>query len=182
MIGRAAYLALGFGLVGQAAGAQAPLDMAAANMQLAMQICLQNYGTPDQMVPSFKQAGFTERVEDFGGGNIIHWMSDPAQTTLVNVQPGTERSFCAVSTELFGVTAAIPYTKQVLGNIYQGEVFEGGLEGGAIVRPGTPAANNQPCSGYSFIAPRRPVQIDIGNAGQDPLCIEDGTVQIMMRM
>lgn len=163
------------------AAAQTLLETAAANMQLAMQICLQNYGTPDQMVPAFKQAGFSEAIEDFGDGEVIHWMSDPSNTTLVNVQPRPGQSFCAVSTELFGVTAALPYTRQVLGNIFSGEVFFESPEA-QVIQPGDPQAANQPCTGYHFFAPQRLVWIQLGNAGQDPVCIEDGSVQIMMQM
>lgn len=163
------------------AAAQTAVEVAAANAQLAMQLCLQNYADPDQMVPAFTAAGFSATVEDFGNGNIIHWMADPAGTITVNVQPGEGSSFCAVSTETFGVTAAIPYTGQVLDNIFGGEVYFSSPEA-QVIQPGDAAAANTACTGYHFFAPRRAVWVQIGNAGQDPVCVEDGTAQIMMRM
>ena len=168
-------------LLATPAAAQTALEATAQNIQLAMTLCLQNAGSVEATVGAFKSAGFSEAKEDFGDGNIIYWMSDPAQLTVTNIQPRPGAGFCAVSTEQFGVSQALPFVGDVLKNIYAGEIFAESPEA-QVIRPGAPAASNQPCSGYHFFAPQRLVWVQIGNAGQDPLCIDDGTTQIIMEM
>lgn len=174
---RAVLLSL---LVAPPALAQDGRATAALYTQRALEFCIRNYGTPDAMIPTFKQAGFSETVEDYGGDKI-YWMSAPGNivNVLVDARPG--QSFCAISTEKFGVTDATPFVGKLLGHIFTGDIYFESPEG-QVIKPGDPQADQTSCTGYHFFAPQRLIWVQLGATGNDPLCIENGTTQIIVSM
>lgn len=167
-------------LVTTPALAQDVRSTAAFYAQRAMEFCIRNYGTPDAMIPEFKTAGFTETIEDYGGEKL-HWMAAPDNIVNVLVQAKPGESYCAISTEVFGVTDALPFVGEVLKLVFSGDIFFESPEG-QVILPGTPQGNQTSCSGYHFFAPQRLVWVEVATVGNDPVCIENGTAQIMVRM
>lgn len=153
---------------------------AAFYTQRALEFCIRNYGTPEAMIPAFKSAGYSETIEDFGGEKI-HWMAAPGNIVNVLVQARPGESYCAISTEAFGVTDALPFVGQVLDLIFSGDIFYQSPEG-QVIQPGSPLANQTSCTGYHFFAPQRLIWVQLASVGNDPVCIENGTAQIMVRM
>ncbi|MEM7007389.1 MAG: hypothetical protein AAF922_02740 [Pseudomonadota bacterium] len=167
-------------LIATPALAQDARTNAAFYAQRAMEFCIRNYGTPEAMIPAFKEAGFSETIEDFAGEKL-HWMAAPRNIVNVLVQASPGESYCAISTEKFGVTVATPFVGKVLGHIFTGDIYFQSPEG-KVIRPGSPQASQTSCTGYHFFAPQRLIWVQLASVGNDPLCIENGTTQIMVRM
>lgn len=161
--------------------AQSAKEAAQQNVAIAMQVCIQNYHDPQTMLNVFQQAGFTYSPEDFGGGNILHWFADPAATMSTAIVISNGALECRISSDLISVPEAIPLAGQTIPKFFSGEIFAESPEGETI-QPGHPQASGRSCSGYHFFAPQRLIWVQIGNAGQDPVCIDDGSSQIMMMM
>jgi len=164
------------------AAAQTLDEAVRGNATLALSLCLST--VPDQATlnAAFTAAGFVYAPEDFGGGEVIHWFQAPADTVTVMVRGEGRDGFCAVTTPHMGVTAAVPFAGEALEALYPGMFTYGEMEN---TPPRTPQdADNGwgECTGYIGWAGQRPIVVKIGNAGQDPNCIEDGTSQIMVTM
>lgn len=179
-------IALAAGLIAQTSGsskAQSMEEAARANVMAGVQICLMNIGTIDQLHPTFLAAGFKHETEDFGGGpdDILHWYHAPAQTASVAVAYVRSATECRVTTGHMGVIEGLPFTAAVLGQMMPGQFRRGGPDG-QNVAPDSPEAANRSCSGYMGDLSGRNVWVEVGTAGQDPVCVEDGTLQIMIHM
>jgi hypothetical protein len=161
--------------------AQTPQEAAAINMQLAIQLCVENYRTPQKMRPAFEAAGFEYQPERFSAEEVVHWYVAPADTMVAQVDPGPGRSFCAISSNLMSVGSASAFARAVFERWFAGAIQIGSPQG-EFIAPGTPQAANRACTGFHVFAPQRLIWVQIGNAGQDPLCIEDGTAQIIIQM
>ncbi|SEA82580.1 hypothetical protein [Rubrimonas cliftonensis] len=172
-------LIIALGLLAGPAAAQTAREAAEANIGVAMQLCVTNYLTPERMLPAFHAAGFDYRPEDWGGGEVHHWFAVPGGDVSAMVSP--EERFCAISSQTIGVGEALPLARAALGRLFTGQIAEGTPEGRNI-RPSDPEGRNAECSGYHFLAPQRLIAVSVGNAGNDPLCVEDGTSQIILRM
>lgn len=153
-----------------------------ANMSLALSLCLSTVPDQTTMNAAFSAAGFSLSPEDFGDGNVAHWFHAPANTVTVLVVGRGQEGFCAVSTQHMGIPAAVTFAGEALDALYPGVFTYGDMEGGTPVLPGTPGAANRACTGFVGWNGQRPIVVSLGNAGQDPVCIEDGTVQIMVQM
>ncbi|MCB2095177.1 MAG: hypothetical protein KDE11_12285 [Rhodobacteraceae bacterium] len=166
-----------------AARAQSLPVRAAAEVRFAMRNCLQNHLTPQRIFAGFTQHGFFYSKEDFGGGpeDVLHRFTRPDRLIDIAmvVTPGLTE--CRISTRYMDVPLALKFTRAVLRGILDEEISEGSPEGDNVT-PWHPLAGARACSGYSFALPPRQASVTIGNAGQDPRCISDGTAQIMMRM
>lgn len=176
--------ALALACLGSPAFSQTLAEAAKINMQLAIKLCIDNYRTPDQMRPAFAAAGFEYKPEFMGGeaGDAIHWYHAPADTMTAIVAPGPGKSYCSVMTRTMGVTEAISFAGIALETLYAGRFSYGEAEGGAPVTPVPQGQFRGECTGYIALLPQRFVSVKIGNEGQDPGCIEDGTSQIMINM
>lgn len=168
---------------GGAAAAVTPLEAAAANVQLAMDVCIRNYNTPDQLHDKFVQAGFAHKPEDFGG-EIAHWYETPGNTALVTFyrnqrSGGTE---CQISTNHMDVTQMLPFAKAVMAQNFPGIAVLDGAPEGQNVLPGTPAAQQGACSGFHFLVPRMMIWVELTRAGNDGTCISDGSSALRVVM
>ncbi|MFZ1728424.1 MAG: hypothetical protein WBO29_18190 [Albidovulum sp.] len=165
------------------AAAQSLPVKAAAEARFAMQNCLDNHLTPYKIFAGFTLHGFYYSKEDLGGGpqDVLHRFTRPDRLIDIAVIVEPDQTECRISSHHMDVELALKFTRAVLRSIFDGEVAEGGPEG-QNVTPWHPLAADTACSGYSFALPQRQAWIKIGNAGQDPRCISDGTSQIMMRM
>ena len=153
-------------------------------MQLAIKLCIDHYRVPELMRQAFVDAGFAYKPEIMGGdpNDAIHWYHAPADTMMAIVAPKEGQSYCSVMTRTMGVTEAISFAGTALQTLYPGQFSYGEVEN---IPPVTPVPQGQvrgECTGYHAFLPRRLVTVKIGNEGQDPGCIEDGTSQIMINM
>lgn len=146
-----------------------------------MQICLRNYHDPDGALQGFRTAGYSYTLEDLGGGDVLHWFTSSDQVATAMVVPGEGESLCAVSASEMGVGEALPYARTVLEETFAADVGVGSPEGENIL-PGSARAGSEPCSGFHVFVPRRLIWVQVGIEGQDPVCVENGTSQIIMRM
>lgn len=152
-----------------------------SSVREAMQICLRNYDEPAAILSGFRAASYSYEPEDFGGGEVLHWFTSPDGVATVMLVPAEGDSACAVSTKAMGVGEALPFARAVMEETLNAEVDAGSPEGENIV-PGHARAGSASCSGYSVLVPRRLIWVQVGMAGQDPVCVENGTSQIIMRM
>lgn len=181
---RAAILALCASLGASQAHAVTPLEAAAANVQLGLQLCISNGRVPSAAVAAFQAAGYAYEVEDFGGGpaDVIHWFNAPGNTAVIAVLGDVGRPECRVSSDHFGVTQAVPFVGQVLEQLYPGLFQPGNMENTPAIVPGGPNPDYRNCTGFVGWNGQRPIVVEIGNAGQDPACVEDGTMQVVVQL
>lgn len=169
--------------VPSAAAAMTEAEAARINMQLAMTLCIRNYHDPAAIRPAFEAAGFRYQPEVYSPQEVLHWYAAPADTALALVIPGEGHSGCMISTTHMTVSDALPFAGQVLDQLVNAPISAGEVENVNVnIIPGHPEAWRRACSGYSVIVPRRMIVVRVGNAGQDPRCIDDGTAQIMISM
>ena len=165
-----------------ASPAQTVLERAAYNAQVAMTICLNNYLSPQMIHPAFTAAGFRHEREQYGDEAPLEYFVAPDQTATATVSVGEFGSVsCAVSSDHFAVSQALPFARAVAEQALRKQLSVGSPEKDNIV-PGHPQARGTPCSGFSVLVPRAMIWIEVGTAGQDPVCVDNGTAQIMMHM
>ncbi len=177
----AVMLLAGFGIP---ADAQTPSEAAAINARLAIELCVRNYRTIDEIRPAFDAAGFTYTPEDFGGGpqNILHWYAAPADTVNVAVLfSGPDQAECRVTTDHMDVNQALPFARAVIETMFAGQIQDGSPEGQNVL-PGSPEAEQDICSGFHIFAPRKLMWVQIARAGNDGTCRSDGTASINIKM
>lgn len=164
-----------------AAPAQSFDEAVRANLALGIEICLG--GPPDvqSMRNAFASAGFAYEPEDYGGGDILHWYAAPAGTANVAVVGAWGDAECRVGSAHMGVTEAVAFTGQVLEKRFPGVFSYGNMENRPPVTVETMGDRWEFCTGYIGWAGQRPITVDVGNQGQDPACIADGTSQIVIR-
>ncbi len=179
MFGRA-FSTLAAALIAAPVAGQTVAEAAAANVQLAITLCIQNSHDGPQMLQAFNAAGFAYTPEDFGGGHVLHWYGAPEGTavTAIVIDPG--RVTCRIDTPHFGVSQAIPFARAVFQTLYNGPIWDGSPEGARIL-PGTPAGAQDMCSGFHIIEPQF-IWFQFGTGGQDPVCVDNGTSQISSGM
>ena len=177
---RPALLSLAL-LIAPQAHALTPVEAAAQNMQLAMTICFQSYQDHDSIHGKLLNAGFVHEPETWSAGEVFNWYIAPARTATVLVLGQNGETECRVTTDLFGVAEALPFARAVIDQLYTDEIVDGSPEGQNI-RPGSPEAQDEFCSGFHLYAPRRLIWIALARAGNDGTCISDGTASILMRM
>lgn len=152
-----------------------------SSVRQAMQICLHNYGYPQGLLAVFRTAGYSYEPEDFGGGNVLHWFTSPDGVATVMVAPGDAASVCTVSTDAMGVGRALTFARAALEETANAGVNVGSPERENIL-PGSARAASEACSGYNVRLPGRLIWVQVGVRGQDPVCVENGTSQIIIRM
>ncbi|MGI3169171.1 hypothetical protein ACRARG_08475 [Pseudooceanicola sp. C21-150M6] len=165
------------------AAAQSPRDAALANSRIALHVCLDLYSDADSRVAALSAAGFSYTTHARPGDpRAYHKFSDPAGIVSIMTYGTDGDDFCAISSDVLNVTEAVQFVEQTTSELFPGMFTYGQMQGGAAITPTHPQAANFPCTGYSAFFPRRAIDISIGIAGQDPICVMDGTSQIMVRM
>lgn len=178
---RAATLSMALLMAPQVTNALTPVEAAAQNMQLAMTICFQSYQDHDSIHGKLVTAGFVHEPETWSDGEVFNWYVAPARTAMVLVLGQNGETECRVTTDQFGVEQALPFARAVIDQLYTGDIVDGSPEGQNI-RPGSPEAQDDACSGFHLYAPRRLIWVVLYRAGNDGTCISDGTASIVMRM
>lgn len=156
------------------------LEAAALNMQRAMTLCLHNYHGPVSLVPKLEAAGFTLSPEVFSETEVLMWFNTPGETAFGFLVPEQSASTCAIMSNHMSVPQALRFAGAVLAQVF-GHLVTPKSPDNINVTPGHPQASNQSCSGYSVLVPRSTIWVQVGNGGQDPVCIDDGTTQILIR-
>lgn len=136
------------------------------NMQLAAELCLKNYRTPDAMADAFAAAGFTLAPGMDAGSYEV---SAPEMWGIVS--PGQGESYCNIQSQ------AVPLsTAQAIGTALGDRLFPG------MASQGSPEGGHGPCDGISILAPQRMIWISYSQAGNSGECIDDGTSAIVLQM
>lgn len=163
------------------AGAQSFDAAVRANVALAIELCLRNMPLVDEARAAFAEAGFTHTIEDFGGGEVIHWYAAPADTANVAIVPGGPATECRVTTGHMGVTEAVAFAGAVAQDRFPAMNYAyGTMENTPAITAQNMGDRWQPCTGWIGWNGQQPSYISIANAGNDPACIEDGTSQIVI--
>lgn len=160
---------------------EAEVEAAATNATLAMKLCLENYRTPDALLQAFRQAGFAHAPEDLGGGAVLHWFTTPTENVRTAVVADAGAVECRIGTGLWGVEAMQTFATDVFGAITQGVEIQAGGPEGQTVLPGSPEAQQGPCSGFHVMLPQSMLWVQIERQGNDGTCISDGTSVMRMR-
>lgn len=152
----------------------------AAFLSEAMTLCIQNYRDPNALVQELDARGYSYTPEQMGPDETIHWFTPPQGADLGSVMITYEdfSLFCAIGTDRMGVTEMVPFTGEFLEQSFPGLFSFGTHENRPVVTPGSSA--NDACTGYAALLPQSATEISIGGNGQDPVCVENGTGQIMM--
>ncbi|MEM8582344.1 MAG: hypothetical protein AAGA38_14430 [Pseudomonadota bacterium] len=172
MIGRMLLSALFCATLATAALAQSPVAQAGAQVQFALSQCLQNYRQPEALHDIFTQAGMTHSIEDFGGGEVIHWYAGAGNSAYVAVigLGGVGSPECRITTDHINVTAMLPFARSVSGRVMSGvTIADTGPEGQVIV-PDGPGSDGELCSGFHMLVPRSLIWVQVGNPGNDTSC------------
>jgi hypothetical protein len=153
---------------------------ASDEFETALMTCMEAIQVPEFLRVVFSEIGWTEVVEDFGGGadDIIYWQISPSEAVSVNVQP--LRPLCTPTTQAVGVTEAVERAGEVAFALFGASVGIGEASGRNVL-PNSDGADMAECSGYHVATPAGVLKITAGNAGQDPVCIDDGTSQVLIR-
>lgn len=168
-------------LAGQEAAAQSAEEAAAQNIQLAITLCVRNGHDLGALRAAFAGSGHSHTPEDFGGGVVLHHYGTPDATVTTTVTQEQGVNACRIATDLYGVSQMIPFSRAVLDQLYEGPIWDESPEG-ATITPGSPQAAGSPCSGFHILPGRTVIWFTFGNAGQDPVCVDNGTAQIMISL
>jgi hypothetical protein len=145
----------------------------------AMTLCIQNYRDPNVLVQALDARGYSYAPEQLDEETVIHWFTTP-QPDMGTVMITYENFslHCAIGTDDMGVTQMIPLVGTILETTFPGLFTPGTHEGGPVITPGNTA--NAPCTGYAALLPQSATEVRIGMRGQDPVCVENGTAQVMI--
>lgn len=161
------------------ATAQTVEEAAAINVQLSIELCLRQGSDVATLRSAFAGAGFTPSTEDFGNGEVLYSYAAPDGHVITTLAPRPGSAECRISTDLYGVSQMIPFSRSVAAQIFRGEIYDQSPEAEVVV-PGSAAGANRSCTGFHFFAPQRVIWFKFGVAGQDPVCVDNGTAQIMI--
>ncbi|EAQ04390.1 hypothetical protein OB2597_09609 [Pseudooceanicola batsensis HTCC2597] len=145
----------------------------------AMTLCIQNDRDPNVLVQELDARGYSYTPERMDEETVIHWFAAP-QPDLGTVMITYENFslHCAIGTDMIGVTEAIPLAGTILEEAFPGLFVAGSHENGPVITPGNAAGDS--CTGYAAFLPQSATEVTIGMRGQDPVCVENGTAQVMI--
>lgn len=172
------------GLAGPVA-AQSPVAQAGAQVQFALTRCLENYHQPEALHAIFTGAGLAHTVEDFGGGEIIHWYDAADQSVSVGVigLGGQNSPECRISTDHITVTAMLPFARSVAGRVMSGVTIADTSPEGQVIVPDGPGSDGNYCSGFHMLVPRSVIWVQVGNPGNETYCrssLEGAVIRVLL--
>ncbi|WP_425091389.1 hypothetical protein [Tropicimonas sp. S265A] len=167
------------------AAAQSPVAQAGAHVQFALTECLRNYRTPEQLHDIFTQAGMGHSIEDFGGGEIIHWYDAPDQTAFVAVVGlgGANGPECRITTNHISVTAMLPFARSVAARVMSGVTIADTSPEGQVILPDGPGSDGEFCTGFHMLVPRSMIWVQVGNPGNEAYCrssLEGAIIRVLL--
>ncbi|WP_375174508.1 hypothetical protein [Pseudooceanicola sp.] len=167
------------GQLGLVSGVSAQSGEVADFVTEAMTLCIQNYRDPNVLVQELDARSYSYTPEQMDEETTIHWFTAP-QPDLGSVMITYENFslHCAIGTDRMGVTEMIPLVGTILETTFPGLFTPGAHEGGPVITPNTAA--NDSCTGYAAFLPQSATEVTIGMRGQDPVCVENGTAQVML--
>lgn len=157
-------------------------DAVRANLALGIELCVRGVPDATTLKSSLGSAGYVPTVERFGNTETLHHFAAPANTAVVTVFEGQLPADCRISSSHMGVAEAVAFTGEVLEARFPGVFTYGNMENTPPVTVETLGTRWEMCTGYIGWAGQRPIYVTLGNAGQDPACIADGTTQILISM
>jgi len=156
------------------AHAQSFEEAVGANMAVGLQLCLSGGNDMAAWANSFRQAGFSERVERSGSNSdTTHYFTAPADTVTVELYYGEMPEHCIVASAHLGVTGASAVVDQVVPALYPGFVRR--VETGPVS-----TTTGQPATCVRYEDPSNPIGLVIGAAPGDGAnsCVENGTSRL----
>lgn len=147
--------------------AQSAPEAAAQNMQLAAELCLRNYRTPQDLAGAFSNAGFTLAQSTLDAG--------VTDFTAPGINGAFKTGYCFAQSAMVPLAMAEAIGRAVADRLFPGLVQDGAPEHVA----GTPL---KPCEGLQVFAPQRLIAISYAAAGNSGECIADGTSSIIIQM
>ncbi|MFK7870541.1 MAG: hypothetical protein AB8B58_15040 [Roseobacter sp.] len=147
--------------------AQTAAEAAAQNMQLAAELCLRNYRTPQTLGQAFSSAGFT-----LGPSALAAGVTD---FTAPGITGAFQTGYCYTQSDMVPLPMAEAIGRAVADRLFPGLVHDGAPEHVA----GTPL---KPCEGLQVFAPQNLIAISYAAAGNSGECISDGTSSIIIQM
>ncbi|MEM7075544.1 MAG: hypothetical protein AAGA28_09515 [Pseudomonadota bacterium] len=176
----AALAAATFLLAGQPVLAD---DATRNKFEEAYTLCLGEYGDASDIGPALVAAGFEHQPEQIDDTETLHWYVTPGEadvTVLLRTTP-LER-FCAISSETIGLADALQKAQDLTKQSYPDAMTLPGDMEGKNIQIGSPEGQNDSCSGFWAVLGDKVLWVSAGMAGQDPVCIDNGTSQIMVVM
>jgi hypothetical protein len=144
--------------------AQSFEDAVAANVTLALQLCLAP-GGPAATVAAFQRAGFAYSTRGTPGFETWHVFAAPAGTARAEVYEGQTAPSCEVFTDHIAPAAAAPFVGQVLNQVAPGRF-----------RQDPPSGYG--CASFSDNAPAIPFVVAVGAADDSQGCPAAGPTRI----
>ncbi|MBC56255.1 MAG: hypothetical protein CL814_04905 [Confluentimicrobium sp.] len=167
-------LFLGMVFAAASVAAQSHEEAARANVAIAVELCSASYPSSEAWLGAFRAAGFAERVENLGNGDLNHHFTAPADTASAVIYLGQMAPDCTVTTRYMGVTE----TSQMIGAMLEqrspGKYLRSDLPGSTAA----PADQSPVCAVFTERGVELPELIAISSARGDNICIEDGTSRI----
>ncbi len=183
----AATLFAASALAGAPADAQTTAEAAALNIQLAITLCVQNGHDEGALLGAFQTAGYTHlgTGETFDATRNVainrNTFGTPDQTVSTDVTAQGLSLYCSITTDVFSVSQMIPFARAVFDQLYSGPIADESPEA-VVIAPGSPAAASAPCTGFHALPGRSVIWFQFGVAGNDPVCVDNGTAQIMISL
>ena len=176
---RSSLFLLFLGLIGSAAHA----DTSQAKFEEAYTICTAAYADAAEIGPSLVAAGFEHQPEKIDDTETLHWYVTPAGTDVTVLLRTTPlERFCAISSEEIPLQEAMQKSWALTTTLFPGASPIQGDLGGKNILIGSAEGQNESCSGFWVVLGDDILWVSGGIAGQDPVCIDNGTSQIMVVM
>ncbi|QFT91498.1 hypothetical protein FIU86_01475 [Roseovarius sp. THAF9] len=172
-----------FGLALACFGAPALAQTTQDRFDEAYRLCVADYGDPSDIGPALVEAGFSHQPEQVSETEILHWYSAPGDadvTILLRTTP-LER-FCAISSDQIGLSEALQTARALTQTLFPDGLTMPGDMQGRNVQIDSQEGQNEACSGFWTVLGEDVLWVSAGIAGQDPVCIENGTSQLMVVM
>ncbi|MFK7745800.1 MAG: hypothetical protein AB8B47_12145 [Roseobacter sp.] len=150
----------------QPAFAQGQLAVGVQNMRLAMDICLRNYRTPQDMANTFATSGFALNQGLANGAT---------EFTAPSVFGSFQNGFCSVQSPDVPLAIAEEMGMKLAIDLF-GERVERGRPERNINTP------LQPCEGLHIFATQTLISISYSAAGNSGDCLNDGTSAVQIKM
>ncbi|MFN4154883.1 MAG: hypothetical protein ACK4HF_09525 [Paracoccaceae bacterium] len=148
------------------APAQTMAEAAWANMAVAVQLCETRTRDMDAWVQTFRNTGFSERVERIGNVHTTHWFTAPAETVVLRVDYGGGPEECTIETAHQGVTLTSQLLDALIPQLYPTYVRK--------VVTGPIGPSGQPATCVRYEDPSTPIGHVVGTSS-DQGCVDDGT-------
>lgn len=164
--------------------ADSALQATKAEFENAMTLCVGDYTDASAIGSDLVAAGYEHQPEQLSATETLHWYVAGGEADItVMLRTTPHERFCAISSERISVPEALAMARKINDKLFPGKLtMEGDLTTGNNIKLGDPQGANEPCSAFYTILDTQVLWVRVGNAGQDPICTDDGTSQTMIVM